>query len=212
MTINTNISWTRGSYELDRFYFLRAAENPNENLNTHYDGVSIAIGYGYDLLENYETVTADFAQIGINLTNTQKALIHEARVTPSRRLQITSELNLSLASSSQAKELFNIAVTRIENSLTRILNNSLVNLVDSTERIAILSMIYNGRYQDYDKINFPVKSALNATLAIGDRAEAWFVIRYLGSHAKNPIFADGYAKRAYWESETFTNRGQTTIK
>ena len=56
---NTSSNWTHGSYEADRNFEIKRAENDPlragtdlRGLNPHTDGVnSVAIGYGFDLLE-----------------------------------------------------------------------------------------------------------------------------------------------------------------
>lgn len=64
MTITTHTNWTKGSYESERLYILRTAENPNIRLDAHFEGTSIAIGYGYDLIQNYDKAEADLAEVG----------------------------------------------------------------------------------------------------------------------------------------------------
>ena len=65
---------------------------------------------------------------------------------------------------------------------------------DTREYKALMSLYFN--------LPGLVGSRLLAALAAGDRAEAWFEIRY-GSNAGADSLRAGTAKRRYWESETF---------
>lgn len=64
---HTHTNWNRGSYTADRNYQIKQAENSSlaignlTNLNAHLDRVSLAFGYGYDLLQNVATLTSDLA-------------------------------------------------------------------------------------------------------------------------------------------------------
>lgn len=185
MSFTTHTNWMKDSYESDRLYLLRSAENPEGRLDAHFEGTSIAIGYGYDLIENFDKVQSDLSAIGVILTNTQlKSLSEAITASKDRRSIIASQLHLNLPSDDAAQQLFNIRVQRDEATLDRILsNNGIENFPNSNERLALISMLYAGHFQDY-KGEFPIKTPLIAAINANDHAEAWYVIRYLSSHAQ----------------------------
>jgi Ca2+-binding RTX toxin-like protein len=199
MTISYNTNWTYGSYENDLFQFVLSGEAIKTN--SYFDGSSIAIGIGYDLIQH--TPAEIQSDLGLTLTTTQTNLLIEAKTaTAARREIIATELGLTITTD-QAKATFEIVAN---NTYEDRLNNRLgITLPPSQERIALFSMVYNGRLQDYKDISTAprIETELKSALSAGDRAKAWYVIRYLGSYAKNPIYANGYAKRAYYESEVF---------
>lgn len=200
MTISYNTNWTYGSYENDLFQCVLRGEAIKTN--SYFDGSSIAIGIGYDLIQH--TPAEIQSDLGLTLTTAQTNLLVEAKTaTTARREAIASELGLTITAD-QAKATFEIVANKdYEN---RVNNRLGITLPPSQERIALFSMVYNGRLQDYTDIPTAprIETELKNALSSGDRAEAWYVIRYLGSYAKNPIYANGYAKRAYYEAEIFS--------
>ena len=80
MPITTHVNWIAGSYENDRLYILRTAENPDGNLAAHFEGTSIAIGYGYDLLQHTNAeIVRELAVLNVTVTVTQQQLLDQAR-------------------------------------------------------------------------------------------------------------------------------------
>src|SRR5687767_5357248 len=92
---NFHTTWMKGNYQLDRDFLLKVAENnalrkfgegtggSDSGLRPYYDG-SIAIGYGFDLLQNSIAYVRHFlGTIGITLTPAQEVQIGTARADPS---------------------------------------------------------------------------------------------------------------------------------
>jgi len=236
MTINYNTSsWSKGSYEKDALNFIGWFENPalmknGANLKAHFEGTSIALGYGYDLIQNRDRAKADLAKVGVTVTAKQIELLNKAAsASAARRKGIAIELantGVVLPNKTAAESLFkNIRVDVYEGRL----NNFLVNggftgtLPESGERIALLSLVYNGRLADRDtgvNKNNPARRTLTGiaqALQDGNRQEAWFWIRYRSNYAGTPKDEArnkaGYTKRAYAESElfgVFDNRDSAT--
>jgi hypothetical protein len=87
-SLNTN--WIEGSYEADRDFLLKVAENNPLRLGTDLSGLrphwdtqdSIAVGYGLDLLTNSTDILRKYLkEIGITLTTEAEAVITSARGT-----------------------------------------------------------------------------------------------------------------------------------
>jgi len=87
-SLNTN--WIRGSYEADRDFLLKVAENDPLRLGTDLSGLSphwdtkdsIALGYGLDLLTNpADRLRTYLAAIGITLTAEAESVITSAKGT-----------------------------------------------------------------------------------------------------------------------------------
>ena len=77
------------SYQSDRDFLLKVAENnqlfsgQSKGLTPYYEGKSIAIGYGFDLLANsIDYVVYFLGTIGITLTQAQKDQITAAKSNP----------------------------------------------------------------------------------------------------------------------------------
>lgn len=203
MGISYNTSnWQLGSYLADRFSVMKKVESVK--LAAYFEGSSIAIGIGYDLLQHTKAEIEE--DIGVALSTSQKTLLDEAR-SPSigsvRLGQIADELSLAITVT-QAEQAFLKVAPTYEARLNSILGG--VTIPESSERIALFSMVYQGRFQNYsDLANAPrVKDNLLLALSGGNRAEAWYVVRYQSSFARNPAHANGFAKRAYYESELFS--------
>ncbi|HJV81887.1 calcium-binding protein [Noviherbaspirillum sp.] len=169
--------------------------------NSYFDGSSIAIGIGYDLLQHSNTEIE--SDLGLTLTAMQAQMLNEARkATVTRRQEIAASLNVTITEDAAKNSFATKVAPQYEARLDRLLGISVPN---SIERIALFSMLYNGRLQDYKKNSSAprILTELTRALSSGNRAEAWYDIRYLGAFAQNPIYANGYAKRAYFESQYF---------
>lgn len=202
MPITYHANWSNGSYKADLLNFLINGEGIRTS--SYYDGSSIAIGIGYDLLQHTPAqIASDWS---ITLSATQIQLLAEAKAhgTAAARIKaIAGELGLT-TTEAIVKTVFSDVV--VPGTYEPRLNGLLSTVVpDSSERIALLSLVYNGRLQDYTKVsNAPrILTEVNRALATDDRAGVWYAIRYLSSFARNPINANGYAKRAYYESQYF---------
>jgi len=75
-------------------------------------------------------------------------------------------------------------------------NNWLAGIPDSRERTALVSLAWNAPEL--------LGTKLKAAIVNGDRAEAWYEIRYQSNSRKQPSnIRDGIAKRRYFEADTF---------
>src|SRR6185436_11163846 len=100
MALNFHTSWFRSSYQADRNFLLKVAENDPlrrfgegtggsaSGLKPYYDG-SIAIGYGFDLLNNSIAYVRYFlGTVGITLTQQQENQITAAKRNPSASVSV----------------------------------------------------------------------------------------------------------------------------
>ena len=96
----------------------------------------------------------------------------------------------------EVKTTFNTLMTNIYEPKV---NNWLAGIPDSLERTALISLAWN------QKDSSPLLgSKLEAAIVNGDRAEAWYEIRYHSNSASQPSnIRDGIAKRRYFEADTF---------
>ncbi len=227
MSINYNTNWLNGSYENDVFHFIGWFENPAlmtasgatlaKHLRAHFEGTSIAIGFGYDLIQHRNRAQSDLAAVGITLTNEQVQWLNLAASSgPAVRSSIAILLanqGVVLPTRTAAVNLFqNFRRDYFEGELDRVLRNKgfTGTLPESRERLALLSLIYAGRLTDRGSASNPARNTLTGiahALQGGNRQEAWFWIRYRSNYAgKSEVEArnkDGYTKRAYAESELF---------
>lgn len=79
------------------------------------------------------------------------------------------------------------------------LNNQIGGVADSYERVALLSLQYNNPIL--------IGPGLEGAVAAGDRAEAWYEIRYNSNGGTSE--SSGIAKRRFIESHFFTLYGET---
>ena len=78
-------------------------------------------------------------------------------------------------------------------------NSWLSGIPDSKERVALASLAWNQKDS-----NPLLASKLKAAVVNGDRAEAWYEIRYNSNSASQPaVIRNGIAKRRYFEADTF---------
>ena len=101
----------------------------------------------------------------------------------------------------EMRAVFDEAVLIYDNSDTDIgplgrVDKWLAGIPDSRERAVLVSMSYNGL------INTGASPSLRAAVLSGDRAEAWYQIRYQSNGGASA--SDGIAKRRYYESEVFS--------
>ena len=225
MAINT--TWLYGSYQNDAAFFLAAEEGNRarayfDQPANPFDG-SIAIGVGYDLIQNSRAqIQIDFANAGISISSAQLDLISDARAATNTLRQqekwsaLVAQLNLDL-SPAQGRELLKASLPTYEARLTKTLTEQTPmlpqDLQESRERIALLSLRFNGVLTlDAQSGRRSVNTAaLIDALNRGDRSEAWYLIRYefrRYGYAGN----NGWALRAFGESATFSlyDPGQPT--
>lgn len=79
-----------------------------------------------------------------------------------------------------------------------LVNSWLGGIPDSRERVALVSLAWNNVVKPGDSQN------LRQAIQNGDRAEAWYEIRYSSNSASQAAnIRDGIAKRRYYEADTF---------
>lgn len=159
------------------------------------------IGYGYTF-ERSDNVTI-WRTANIVLSDAQWAILQKIDLEPNSNQKTTialSEFNKSL-SISDAKALLGETYQKYESAADEL------TMTESWERVALVSITYNrGLPAVHNKMQ-GFYDAVNA----GDRAEAWFQIRY-NAQTSNPIFVDGIAKRRYYESEIFSLYDSSTLE
>jgi hypothetical protein len=167
-------------------------------------GKSIAIGVGYDLLQHQNSdINQLLKKTGLPpLTQEQKNLLNEARqksCSIERRQEIAANLDLKIPENA-VKKLFVNSLSEYENRLDKLIRPHAIP--ESTERIALLSMTYHGRLQNY-KVGPQVLNDIFTGLNHGDRQEVWNVIR-LGVPKTQPELQKGFYNRANNEAALFS--------
>jgi Ca2+-binding RTX toxin-like protein len=118
-------------------------------------------------------------------------------------LQDTQRISFAYSSNGQVKATFSDIAIPFEAKVNNWFGAANGTIPESRERLALLSLAYN---------NVLGKSpSLRQALIDGDRAKAWFEIRY----RSNGDISDGIAKRRYYESALFglfTNPSAPTIE
>ncbi|MCC6143926.1 MAG: hypothetical protein IT368_08980, partial [Candidatus Hydrogenedentes bacterium] len=181
--LHTN--WKYGSYENDRNEEIKTFENSllkgggTYGLTAYYDG-SIAIGYGFDLLvRNNSEINSYLSAIGLGALSTSDAqLLDEGRAqrdvgtaTQASLTAIKDQLTLNLGTEPTAEALLNeYILRRAEPDLATWLDRLGLSMPQSRERAALVSLAYNNPAL--------LGNALGNAIINGDRAEAWYEIRY----------------------------------
>jgi hypothetical protein len=180
--------WANGSYENDRNVFLRQAENPSGIYTQPYYDTSIAIGYGFDLVQHSATEISSYlnrVNNALGLQGSQRVtlsqhditLLIEARTaTSTRKEEIADELTLTFPSPNYAISLRDIVLSDYETALNAALGSS-NELLQSKERIAIIALIYNMTTSTATAIKGTIPATIEA-IKYDNRAEAWYEIRY----------------------------------
>lgn len=203
MAIETHTDWITGSYTTDVQYVLEVAEN-NALLNTptlanlgpKLDSVeSVFIGYGYDLLQQSENnnaaqVVAALQSAGAtiidpagleNLLESLKAPVSQADL--SNIASYISVTDTPTAISNFAALLLQNTISSVEGNLTTFLeDNGIGVILPSNERVALMDLYYqdpggNGKSGYFLNADNTLTN-LSQALQSGNRAEAWFEIRY----------------------------------
>lgn len=148
------------------------------------------IGYGYTFNRSNNVEIWD--RSGIELTRDERALlqrIDEAPAADRTRLGLTFPRALDAA---QADRLLEASIPEYEAPVNAL------NMPMSREKAAAVSVVYNRGVGSYNRNMEPFRDAVEA----GDRAEAWFELRYnsWGSHAPSEA---GLRKRRYMEGQLF---------
>jgi hypothetical protein len=220
MTMNYTTLANYGKALLD---VIRGAESLSAFPEDVRDG-TITLGYGYTFIRKVNqtkwnvvrTLGDDLAKIGIVLTSDDRtrleaiaaSLSNGHKDTPAHDQLIadfTSRWCYAALSTTDAQTLFNAEMDHQVFALRNKFKSArpadgvaIINgLANTKELVAISSMFYNGPGL--------VRKALIDALAEGNRAEAWFQIRYGWPEGTggNAQFNNGWAKRRYMESTVF---------
>lgn len=197
-------------------------QNVALNLRPHFDTVaSIAIGYGLDLLVNSDaTINSYLTAAGLaTLTSQDVAVLAQARTYRNAQLgagqpisrttmqSFVNQLSLDLLTDANARGLLNVVANDKESQLIQDLTaggmgaNDLASFSGTREFAALLSLKFNGVspvVRDNNGTYVRNRKMLDAILR-GDRAEAWYEIRY----NSNGNDLAGLAKRRFFEADTF---------
>lgn len=83
------------------------------------------------------------------------------------------------------------------------------NIPNSDERLALMSLAWNSTGRPNDGVNL-LGTGLQSAINNGDRAEAWFQIRYNSNGGSDSNVKLGLAKRRYFESQLFGLYNEST--
>ncbi|MCP4410961.1 MAG: hypothetical protein GY808_00070, partial [Gammaproteobacteria bacterium] len=216
MAINTT-SLTQSEYEAKLYEFIKfVEESGRESLTVYNDGKGFAtIGVGFNLHEEF-VLTAVLEGLGLNRNDAQtqaskmlQNILPTVINTSSSNMQSVLNAEWERYTGNQGavfqfpdiqtiRTAFeNIAATYETNVDNRLANNG-VTIGLSNERIALMSLEYNGILDS--------SPSLRTALANGNRFEAWFQIRY-NSNLNNE---SGIAKRRVLEAGLFGLFSSTT--
>jgi len=198
---------------LDAFYKrVRRSEGFRSKVYPDKDGVP-TLGNGYALLINTgnngwkrrDDLDADLGSIGVSVTANEKRLLDDI----SRQLSSGNEagakalLNSAMANNSafdftitqaDARTLYDQIIQDYHDAVNNFLGGLHKNWQGTKEKLALLDMEYNGYLATQAK-----SPSLYNAIHSGNRAEAWYEIRY----NTNGDHDDGIANRRYRESDLF---------
>jgi len=198
---------------------IQSGEGPNQSKAKNLHDKTITLGFGYTFIRNtgghwfvQGTLKADLASIGITLTNKQRADLQQiadiqnnGELTRADALatQFEAAWTAPPISNEQAETLFGTELGRandaIHNRFRTILGDAdgdvlFASLENTREKAGLLSLAYN--------VQSLIGAGLVRALSTGDRAEAWFQIRYdSNSKTQKPEIRPGIAKRRFAEAE-----------
>lgn len=188
--INYHDSLTQQQYVDLLVNLISSAEGPAHTIYKHGPDHT-TIGYGYTFVRNNNLALWQAA--GISLTDTEISLLKkiDAAKTNSEKDQLA--LNFSkVISNPDAVALLKMTYPQYKGPANDL------GMPLSTERVAFVSLTYNrGITAVHKKMH-----AFYEAVQTGNRAEAWFQIRY-NSQTKDPNNVNGIANRRYAESELF---------
>jgi Ca2+-binding RTX toxin-like protein len=220
---STRSVWITNSYMDDVVFVLKVAENAKlrlygvnpalpgasaEGLTVTDDGKRNAvIGYGYDLFQNATTALADLAAVGATIPNPAAlttALGALAANSQSKAQIAAVNAAVSLPNEATAAALLQISVNRLDRTFTTFLSgNGLPNLSNTNMRVALFDMWYqsNSYFMTRATPTTPsIPTRLTNDLIAGNRAEAWYEIRYgSAAHKDGP----GVIWRRYMDAQLF---------
>jgi GH24 family phage-related lysozyme (muramidase) len=203
--------WNRDTYNAKRLLAIQWLEEGGKFvLQPYNDGVGwVTIGIGFNLAID-EIRSSVISKMGITNAELIVKLNDYLKIQHSKTLkdtQIQSDLNaimnqyipggtFSFDNATQVKEVFHGIDGNggiIKKYETRV-DSWLANMPLSSERLTLLSLSFNGG----------LGPGLKKAIQTGNRAEAWYQIRYgTNSDSQSDSVKVGLAKRRYFESQMF---------
>jgi hypothetical protein len=212
----TRTNFVTGTYTGDVLLLLEAAENnalrqtssPNAAVGVQIDSVGRAfIGYGYDLQANASTAIADLSAAGAVISNVaalQAAInaLPPKGTTPTTAQIATVSALVSLPNAASAALLLNNTIANREASFNQYLTSFGLPAEPATEeRAALMDMWYQTPAYFQKTITNAqgivighTPTRLTQALQSGNRAAAWFEIRYGSSSNGTQGIQDGTSK------------------
>jgi hypothetical protein len=234
--ITLHTTFGLGSYEADRNQLIKLRENDKlvlygdlSQVRPHLDNMrSLAIGYGLDLLNNKIATINDFlertgvpllSQHDIGLIITAQAIVAQTPANQTLSPQSVTALKslalqftLTLSNEVTAENILKLDLEQRELRLDAFLARNGIAMGPSQERVALMSLYFNSTPQFVNTVetgNNLIGPKLLDALRTGNRAEAWFEIRYDSNNEQSSpsLVANGTAKgianRRYAESNLF---------
>ena len=198
---------------------IQSGEGPNQSKPKNLHDKTITLGFGYTFIRNVgrrwvvlDTLEVDLASIGITLTDRQRTDLQtiaraqndgEFSRADTLATQFSAAWTAPPISDEQAEALFSTELGRAGDAIRRQFRSYLgdsqgdalfTSLQNTRELAGLLSLAYN--------VQSLIGPGLVRALSSGDRAEAWFQIRY-GSNSitQGPGIRPGIAKRRFAEAE-----------
>src|SRR5690606_26224676 len=224
--ITTSTVWQFGSYENDRDRLLKISEyrplylygigqgsdssalRPKIGSDGH-----VVIGYGFDLFVNSPTYVITRLQgAGLSFTPEQITTITNTlnayQAGTKNSTDTASDLNfINLGTEPVAALLLSAVANDKEAKLDNRLALYGISLPESRERAALASMAYNGGTWVQNPLPGEpqglIGPMLMTALSEGNRAEAWYQIRYQSNGGTNFNIKNGIATRRAYEASLF---------
>lgn len=189
--------------------------------NAGQDG-TVTYGYGYTFIRKgagnvwsiYPHLNADLAKVGIRLTDTQQRMLTDiARSLSDGKSKTAAHQKLidDFAANLARPDISEVDATTLFNAdlvhQLEYMKGKFVGYLGKTEGERVFGSLANTRemvalYTLFYNAQSLLGKNLATALSTGDRAEAWFNIRY-GWDDKDSRYNDGWAKRHYLESSLF---------
>ena len=226
MSIHLNLISNPSDYEKMRYEWIKLfEEDGHENPEVYNDGVGLpTMGVGFNLTQEFAlSAVLEFGfgvQQGPDLdaavaamevavtaainqsTADMQSILDTAWKAYNQDQTLSFVIKDTVAGQSAKEKIFsifnNIADSIFEDKLSdRLVDNKMNAINNSTERVALLSLIYG------EKTSNPlVGPKLLAGIKTGNRFAAWYEIRYQSNKLGSGV-EDGIAKRRYAESALF---------
>ncbi|MFH2044151.1 MAG: hypothetical protein ABIK92_03275 [Pseudomonadota bacterium] len=172
----------------------------------------ILTAFGFDITSGASQTEKDYIKKIKAKFYTDSAMTKEKTFTTSQIATLQTDLNAIMVQRAGSRTVFafnnpaeieatfNIIADEREKTLNNWLAKKGITIPNSNERITLLSLTYNNviGFKDIAQTK-PKSTKLLAALQFGNRAEAWFEIRYNSNGDKLP----GIAKRRYYEADYF---------